>query len=114
MTRSPSSTTIRITVPGWADDLAQILLSADGSDAENSIRSTALSALDWLADPAMKAIACASPDRWFDAEEFIEDGTGTLYVIGDDNPHNPLTPYLSCLNGHLFETAIRARWRLTR
>lgn len=94
-------------VPGWADELAQILLGEGSAEEQNSVRSTALSALAWLADPAMAAVACAPPDQWFDAEQFIEDGTGTLYVIGDDNPHNPLTPYLSCLNGHLFETAIR-------
>lgn len=97
-----------MTVPGWANELAQILLGGeDGSDAQNSVRSTALSALEWLADPVMAAVACARPDQWFDAERFIEDATGTLYVIGGDDPHNPLTPFLSCLNGHLFETATR-------
>ena len=28
-------------------------------------------------------------------------------MIGGDDPHNPLTPFLACLNGHLFETATR-------
>ena len=94
-------------VEGWGDELAEILLKDDGSDAQNSVKSTAKSALDWLTDPAMKAVACAPPDQWFDAEAFIEDGTGTLYVVGGANPHNPLTAYLGCLSGHLFETAIR-------
>jgi hypothetical protein len=94
-------------VPGWADQLAQILINADGSEAETAIQSTVDSALAWLDDSAMTKAACASPGQWFDAEEFIADGTGTLYIVGDDNAHNPLTPYFSCLNGHLFETAKR-------
>ena len=79
-----------------------------GPTRENSIQSTALSALA-LARPTRPWPLSPPPPRTGGStlRQFIEDGTGTLYVIGDDNPHNPLTPYLSCLNGHLFETAIR-------
>jgi hypothetical protein len=107
-------------VPDWARELGALQLgtvrdsvasgvqvNGDVTDSQQSVQSTALSALAWLADPAMAAIACAPPNEWFDAEQFIEDATGTLYVIGGDDPHNPLTPFLSCLNGHLFETATR-------
>ena len=93
-------------IPGWADELAAIQMSDGAADALKSVQSTALSALAWLADPAMAAAACASPDRWLDAEAFIENG-GTVYLIGADRPHNSLAPFFAAFTGHLFETAKR-------
>ena len=92
--------------PGWADELAAILLPGDDADAQKSVQSTARSALAWLSDPAMAAVACAPPSQWLDMEALIEDG-GTVYLIGADRPHAPLSPFFACFTGQMFETAKR-------
>ena len=93
--------------PGWADELAAILLDEDNSpDTQKSDQGTALSALAWLADPAMATAACAPPSEWLDVETFIEDG-GTVYLVGADRPHNSLAPFFAAFTGHVFETAKR-------
>lgn len=91
-------------IPGWANELAAIQMSGGGTDALRSIQSTARSALAWLADPAMANAAAAPPGEWLDMEAFIEDG-GTVYLIGADRPHAPLSPFFACFTGQMFETA---------
>jgi type IV secretory pathway TraG/TraD family ATPase VirD4 len=89
--------------PGWAHDLAA-MLDHDGEYVQN-VAKGAMTALDWLADPAMAATACPQ-DSWegLDAREFIEAG-GTVYLIGTDRPHNSLAPYFATFTAHLFDTA---------
>jgi len=95
-----------LAVPGWANELAAILMSDDGADALKSVQSTARSALNWLADPAMASAAAAPPGEWLDMEAFLEDG-GTVYLVGADRPHAPLSPFFACFTGQMFETAKR-------
>jgi type IV secretion system protein VirD4 len=90
--------------PRWANELAAIQMSDDGADALKSVQSTARSALAWLSDPAMAAVASAPPGEWLDMEAFIESG-GTVYLVGADRPHAPLSPYFACFTGQMFETA---------
>ena len=89
---------------GWADRLAAALLASDDTPEQQSIRNAAASALRWLNSPAMRTIACAPPDQWFDVEEFIEDGTGTIYLIGADKS---LAPFFAAFTGHMFRAAKR-------
>ena len=89
---------------GWGDTLASILLGSDDDDEKRSIRNAALSALRWLDNPAMTAVACASPDQWFDVEEFIEDGTGTIYLIG---ANKSLAFFFAAFAGRMFRAARR-------
>jgi len=100
-----------LAAPGWADELAVILLGDGDPETQQSDQGTALSALAWLADPAMTEAACASPSEWVDVEAFIEGseqhGPGTVYLIGADRPHNSLAPFFAAFTGHVFETAKR-------
>ena len=89
--------------PGWAADLAS-MLAHDGEYVQN-VAKGAVTALDWLADPAMAAIACpAGSWEGLDAWEFIQSG-GTVYLIGTDRPHSSLAPYFATFTAHLFDTA---------
>jgi type IV secretory pathway TraG/TraD family ATPase VirD4 len=88
----------------WCDRLADILLSSDDTPEQASIQNAALSALRWLNDPAMAAIATAPPNQWFDAEAFIDDGAGTIYLIGQSKS---LAPFFAAFTGHLFRAAKR-------
>lgn len=92
-----------LAAPGWAAELDAIT-EHDGDYTANVSRSAA-TALDWLSDPAMAAIACPH-DSWegFSARQFLAEG-GTVYLIGTDRPHNSLAPYFATFTAHLFDTA---------
>lgn len=93
--------------PGWGDELAALADQAagDGEFLRNVSRS-ALVALSWLSDPAMAAVACPRAGESLDAVQLLAEG-GTVYVIGANQPHNPLRAYFACLTAHFFGTCKR-------
>lgn len=95
----------REAAPGWADELAALAERSDDGDYIQNVSKGAVTALDWLSDPAMAAIACPR-DSWegFDAVQFLTEG-GTVYLVGTDRPHNSLAPYFATFTAHLFDTA---------
>lgn len=88
--------------PGWAARLAALLDCGD--DARGGLVSSAAAALGWMDDPAMAAAACP-PGEGFDPRAFLEDGTGSVYLIGADRPHGSLAPYFAAFGAEMFEAA---------
>jgi type IV secretory pathway TraG/TraD family ATPase VirD4 len=94
--------------PGWGDEIAAMAERMNTDENYGGYTSTGvMTALAWLSDPAMAAAACPAPGTEFDAERFVRDGTGTIYLIGADKPHGSLAPYFATFTAHLFETAKR-------
>lgn len=94
--------------PGWGRELFSMAerMRAD-ENYGGAVCNGVMTALAWLSDPAMAAAACPAPGTEFDAERFLREGTGTIYLIGADKPHGSLAPYSAAFAAHLFETAKR-------
>jgi type IV secretion system protein VirD4 len=90
--------------PDWAREMEAITRKSD--EERGGIISSAASALAWMADPHMAAVACPRPEDQFDAWDFLVNG-GTAYLIGTDRPHNSLAPYFATFAAHIFDTAKR-------
>lgn len=92
--------------PGWAHELAE--LAARDGDYLSGVIAAARSALRWMADPVMAAVACPEESGLpvLDIPEFLADGA-TLYVTAANRPHNSLAPYSAWLCSRLFDTAKR-------
>ena len=63
-------------------------------------------ALAWLADPAMAAIACPPPEKSLDAWQLMAEG-GTVYLVGANKPHGSIAAYNAALAAHFWETGKR-------
>jgi hypothetical protein len=89
--------------PGWDAKLAALL----SGDEENltGVIGAASSALGWMDDPLMAAAACPLDGQGINLRDFIEDGTGSIYMIGADRPHGSLAPYFAAFGAEAFETA---------
>lgn len=87
----------------WANELAA-LCDQDG-DFFSSVVSSAESALAWMKDPWMARIACPQEGENTDLRRFIEQGTGTIYVVGEDREFGSLSPYFAFVAAEAFDTA---------
>lgn len=86
--------------PNWATELRQIQELPDRT--RESIAITLAGALRFMADPHLAAVV--NNGHGLDAAAFIR-ARGTLYLIGSDHEHSPLSPLFSALCGHIVETA---------
>jgi type IV secretion system protein VirD4 len=93
---------------GWGAEMAAMAerIAVDDNYG-GAVCSGVMTSLAWLSDPAMADAACPVPGEGFDAEAFLREGTGTIYLIGADKPHGALAPYFAAFAAHLFETAKR-------
>jgi hypothetical protein len=92
--------------PGWGNALvAMVTQSLNDERYWSAISQGAGQALAWLDDDEMAAVACPAPGEGINLREFIEDGTGTIYVIGADRPHGSLAPYFAAFGAEAFHTA---------
>lgn len=92
--------------PGWGAALVAMVSQALNDERYwSAISSGVTTALAWLDDDAMAAIACPGPGEGVDLRGFIEDGTGTIYVIGADRPHGSLAPYFAAFGAEAFHVA---------
>jgi type IV secretion system protein VirD4 len=92
--------------PGWAHELAE--MTASPGDYLSGVIASARSALRWMADPVMAAIACPEESGLpvLDPEKFLLS-RATLYVTGTNRPHNSMAPYNAWLCARLFDTTKR-------
>lgn len=88
--------------PGWADDLESLLVQ--GGDFLNSAIASAQSAIGWMDDPALAAVACPV-EGGLDIAGFLRRGTGTIYLIGAKRPYGSLTPFFSAFASEFMEQA---------
>jgi hypothetical protein len=93
-----------IAAPGWAEELAAF--AAEDEEYRQNVARGVLSALGWLSDPAMAAIACPSQEKSLDVWKLLEEG-GTIYLIGANKPHGSIAAYNACLTSHVWETGKR-------
>ena len=92
--------------PGWGQALVDIVTQSVNDERYwSAISSGVTQALAWLDDDAMEAVACPAPGEGVDLRGFIEDGTGTIYMIGADRPHGSLAPYFAAFGAEAFHTA---------
>ena len=92
--------------PGWGAALVAMVSQALGDERYwSAISSGVTTALAWLDDDRMAAVACPPPGQGISLREFIEDGTGTIYVIGADRPHGSLAPYFAAFGAEAFHAA---------
>jgi type IV secretion system protein VirD4 len=92
-----------------ASDVQQFIGTNDRT--RTSITSSIAPALRWLANSAAAEVGDADPAEAFDVRSFIEDGTGSLYLIGSPETA-PVTPLISALTaevGHQLRMAAAAR-----
>jgi len=95
---------------GWGRKLAMIRDTA--GETLDGIIGAAESAISWMDDPFMAAVACPEPgDAEFDAVEFILSGA-TLYLIAADKPHGSVAPYTAWMTAHIWGTAKRIASRM--
>jgi type IV secretion system protein VirD4 len=79
----------------WADAVAQLRGPAEKTGA--TVRMVLVSALKFMADPALAECALPGPDGGFDIGEFLY-AQGTLYLIADQrNDVSPVAPLFACL-----------------
>ena len=91
--------------PGWGGEFARLCgRVAEDSQYGSGVSSGVLTALAWLDDPALTDLACPVPGDEFTARPFIRAG-GSVYLIGADDAHNPLSPYFACFATYLWNTA---------
>jgi len=90
--------------PGWDEELDHV--NERPEETLGGIIPAADSALSWLANPTMAALACPAGDDNFSAENLIDNG-GTLYLIGRNTPHSTLAPFYSLLVAHILEVALK-------
>lgn len=92
--------------PGWGAALvAMVTQSLNDERYWSAISQGVSQALAWLDDDAMAAVACPRPGEGVDLRGFIEDGTGTIYVIGADREHGSLAPYFAAFGAEAFHVA---------
>jgi hypothetical protein len=100
---------------GWAQELDELTSQTSGEQLQ-SIGSGATTALGWLSDPVMAAIACPPQEKTMNAWDLIAEG-GTVYLVGANKPHGSIAAYNACLTSHFWETgkrmaALQAGFRL--
>jgi hypothetical protein len=84
-----------LAAPGWAAEYGVIAGKACAEEQYGAaVSSGVMTALSWLDDPVLAALACPVPGAGFDARAFIR-ARGTVYAIGVDSPHNPQSPYFA-------------------
>jgi hypothetical protein len=89
---------------GWAAELDD--LSDQDQEFRQNVARGVTTALAWLADPVMAAIACPAPGKSFDAWQLMAEG-GTIYLIGANKPHGSIAAYNAALTSHCWETGKR-------
>jgi len=90
----------------WAARLAGMLLHAREDERYwSAVSQGVTTALAWLDDPVMTAAACPRPGEGIDLRRFIEDGAGTIYMIGADREHGSLAPYFAAFGAEAFHAA---------
>lgn len=93
--------------PGWADELAGMMEQAAADEKyATGVTGGTVSALAWLSDPELAAAACPREGEGFSPRHCIRS-RGTVYLIGADTPHNPLSPYFACFTTRLWNEAKR-------
>ena len=95
----------RFTADGWARELDELSSSTDGEFLQSVSRGVT-TALGWLADPVMAAIACPGPGQSMDAWNLITEG-GTLYLVAANKPHGSIAAFCAALTSHVWETGKR-------
>ena len=92
--------------PEWGRIVSGMIASALFDEKYWSAISSGIDlALAWLDDDAMRAAACPAPGEGIDLRKFIEDGTGTVYIIGADREHGSLAPYFAAFGAEAFHVA---------
>ena len=92
--------------PGWGEALVGMITQAlNDQKYWSSISYGVTRALAWLDDDLMEAVACPPPGTGISLREFIEDGDGTIYVIGADREHGSLAPYFAAFGSEAFHVA---------
>lgn len=95
----------RLGEPKWGDRLVSLVQASLNDERYwSAISGGVTTALAWLDDPALAHLACPAPGQGFDARECIRE-RGTVYLIGADTPHNPLSPYFACFASYMWNTA---------
>ena len=90
---------------GWAGEFARLCgRVAEDPQYGSGVSSGILTALAWLDDPALTDLACPVPGEEFDVRQLIRD-RGSVYLIGADDAHNPLSPYFACFATSLWNAA---------
>ena len=92
--------------PGWGEALVSMVSQSLNDERYWSAISNGVTrALAWLDDDVMEAAACPPPGEGINLREFIEDGTGTIYIIGADREHGSLAPYFAAFGAEAFHVA---------
>jgi len=92
--------------PDWGEALvAMVSQSLNDGRYWSAISGGVSQALAWLDDDLMAAAACPPPGQGINLREFIEAGTGTIYIIGADREHGSLAPYFAAFGAEAFHVA---------
>lgn len=86
--------------PGWAADLAALII--DAGDSLSHVISSAKPALGWMRDPVMKAAACPEPGEGISMRDLARSGD-SVYLIGKKRPYGSLAPFFAAFGAELFE-----------
>jgi len=90
--------------PGMLDKLASA--TTGDSRTVGNIRATVATALSWSTVPAARATLAASPDE-VDRIEDLLDASGTIYLLGKDDPTSPVVPLLTAIAEDVLDRAER-------
>jgi len=94
--------------PGAGPGMLDKLSSATTGDSRTvgNIRGTVATALAWSTVPAARATLAASPDE-VDRIEDLLDASGTIYLLGKDDPTSPVVPLLTAIAEDVLDRAER-------
>ncbi len=90
--------------PGMLDKLASA--TTGDSRTVGNIRATVATALAWSTVPAARATLAASPDEVDRIEDLLDD-SGTIYLLGKDDPTSPVVPLLTAIAEDVLDRAER-------
>ncbi len=90
--------------PGMLDKLASA--TTGDSRTVGNIRATVATALAWSTVPAARATLAANPEE-VDRVEDLLDASGTIYLLGKDDPTSPVVPLLTTIAEDVLDRAER-------
>ncbi len=104
----PQPLHILTTHPDTGAGMLDKLESATTGDSRTvgNIRATVAAALAWSTVPAARATLAASPDE-VDSVEDLLDASGTIYLLGKDDPTSPVVPLLTAIAEDVLDRAER-------
>ncbi len=90
--------------PGMLDKPASA--TTGDSRTVGNIRATVATALAWSTVPAARATLAANPEE-VDSVEDLLDASGTIYLLGKDDPTSPVVPLLTAIAEDVLDRAER-------